>query len=223
MSTVDPKRVIEDRAINRLTSLLQEHSHIVHKIDGHNDFGEDLYISLVEDGRITGDTIAVQVKGGISYRSADGYRVRIKQHGRSRLNTNVPAVCVVHDPDTDTLHWANASEQLRRAGSNKEVRSIKIARAEILNDRSMPTFTQRMRDYIAERGEIRHALSQLSGCVFDTTDYVAYFMNEYGEDLIFRQRRGEDVATLLHRDWDWKPVEVTPDALTRADQYENWE
>jgi hypothetical protein len=219
MSKVDPKRIVEDRAINRVTSLLQDQGHIVHKIDGHNDFGEDLYTSFVEDHHTTGDTIAVQVKGGTSYRSAGGYRVRVEHHGRSWLDTNVPVACVVYDPDTDALYWANASEQLHRAqGGKKELRSISISRDDVLNADSAQSFARTMRDYIAQRGEIRHALGKLSGRVFDTTDYVAYFMNEYGEHLVYRQRRSESTATLLHSDWDWNPIELTPDTLTMGER-----
>lgn len=220
MSRVDPKRIIEDRAINRVTALLQDQGHIVQKIDGHNDFGEDLYLSFVEEQRTTGDTIAVQVKGGVSYRSGAGYRVRIEQHERSWRNTNVPVVCVVYDPEKDMLHWANASAQIRRAKTDgNELRSITVSAADVLDTSSVDSFTKKMRDYIAERGQLRHALSNLSGQVFDTTDYLSYFMNQYGEEIVFRQRRGDEVATLLHSDWGWDPIELTPDALTKGDQF----
>ncbi|MCE6998857.1 DUF4365 domain-containing protein [Saccharothrix sp. S26] len=220
MSTVHPNRVIEDRALNRVTALLQELGHVVHRIDGRNDFGEDLYVTFVADSKITGDTIAVQVKGGASYRAASGYRVRVRQHERSWLNTNVPVACVVHDPETDELHWANASEQLRTAKiAGEEVRSVKVSSNEVLNVDTVDGFVTRMRRYIAERGEIRHALSSRSGHRLDTTDYVSYFMNTYGEELVFRQRRGESTATLLHSGYGWKPLTITPDALTWGAQF----
>lgn len=215
MSNVHSNRIVEDRALNRVTSLFQEHGHIVHKIDGRNDFGEDLYISFVEQQQTTGDTIAVQVKGGKSYRAAQGYRVKVGQHGRSWLETNVPVICVIYDPDTTTLHWANASEQLRAAKTESiKVRSITVPSNAVLDEHSIDEAVGEMRRYIAERGEIRHALSKLVGRRFDTTDYVSYFLNELGEELVFRQQRGNSVATLLHSDFDWFPVEVVPDPLT---------
>ncbi|CCH33096.1 DUF4365 domain-containing protein [Actinosynnema sp. NPDC047251] len=220
MSSVDPKRIIEDRAVNRVTALMQEHSHIVQKIDGHNDFGEDLYVRFVEGGRTTGDTIAVQVKGGVSYRAGGGYRVKVGRHGSSWLKSNVPVVCVVHDPGTDQLYWANASQQLRRARADGEVlRSIAISRTDVLSEASMPLFVGRMREYVAERGQLRLALSELSGQVFDTTDYISFWMNKYGEEMVYHQRRGDHSASLLHHDWDWRPIEITPEALTRGDRY----
>lgn len=40
-------------------------------------------------------------------------------------------------------------------------------------------------------------------------DYVGYFTNEHGEEIIFVQRPGEAFATVIHSDVDWKPVKFT--------------
>ncbi|GAA3008170.1 DUF4365 domain-containing protein [Actinokineospora diospyrosa] len=148
MSRVDPRRLLEDRAVNRVTSLFQESGHIVQKIDGHNDFGEDLYVSFNEACRPTGYTIAVQVKGGVSYRSARGYRVKVRQHSESWRTANAPVVCVVYDPGTDLLYWANASAQLR---SGHRLRSIEVRRADVLDRGSVDAFVRYMRRYIGGR------------------------------------------------------------------------
>ncbi|WP_285612841.1 DUF4365 domain-containing protein [Actinokineospora globicatena] len=220
MSKANRNRVTADRARNRFTALMQEHGHLVHKIDGDNDFGEDLYVGFLEDDRTTGDTIAVQVKGGVSYRAAGGYSVRVSQHGETWLKTNVPVVCVVHDPESDTLHWGNASDQLRQAKlAGTDLRTIAIERDAVLDDTTVAAFVTTMRAHIRDRGEIRHALSVMSGHVLDTTDYLAYFMNEYSEDIIFRQPRASATALLLHSDWGWKPIEIDPEALTLGDRF----
>jgi hypothetical protein len=39
-------------------------------------------------------------------------------------------------------------------------------------------------------------------------DYVGYFCNAYGEELVFVQRKGEATATLLHSDCDWQPIMI---------------
>ncbi|MFD6393911.1 DUF4365 domain-containing protein [Nocardia sp. NPDC060259] len=104
MARIHPNRFIEDEALNRVTALFQRAGHIVHRIDGRNDFGEDLLVTFVEDGHHTGETIALQVKGGTSYRSARDYRVRVGSHTKSWTGTNVPVVCVVYDPDLERLY-----------------------------------------------------------------------------------------------------------------------
>ncbi|TDD75378.1 hypothetical protein E1293_28465 [Actinomadura darangshiensis] len=38
--------------------------------------------------------------------------------------------------------------------------------------------------------------------------YVGYFLNEYGEELVFAQRLGENTARLWHSDADWQVFRV---------------
>ncbi|MER5216593.1 hypothetical protein ABT063_40195 [Streptomyces sp. NPDC002838] len=51
---------------------------------------------------------------------------------------------------------------------------------------------------------IEPLLARLCGGEITDKDYVGYFMNEYGEELVFAQRRGEKAARLWHSDADWK-------------------
>jgi hypothetical protein len=46
-------------------------------------------------------------------------------------------------------------------------------------------------------------------------DYVSYWMNTKREQLVFVRRRGEDYATLYHRDAEWAPVTLTPTMSSR--------
>ena len=49
----------------------------------------------------------------------------------------------------------------------------------------------------------------------DHGDYVSYWMNPSREPLVFVRRRGEDYATLYHRDAEWAPVTLTPTMSSR--------
>lgn len=51
---------------------------------------------------------------------------------------------------------------------------------------------------------IEPLLARLCGGEITAKDYVGYFMNEYGEELVFAQRRGEKTARLWHSDADWE-------------------
>ncbi|MFD8937801.1 hypothetical protein ACFV0R_21515 [Streptomyces sp. NPDC059578] len=51
---------------------------------------------------------------------------------------------------------------------------------------------------------IEPLLARLCGGEITHKDYVGYFMNEYGEELVFAQRRGEKTARLWHSDADWE-------------------
>ncbi|WP_059009839.1 hypothetical protein [Streptomyces specialis] len=56
--------------------------------------------------------------------------------------------------------------------------------------------------------EIESLLASLCGGVITAEDYVGYFQNEYGEELVFAQHRGEKTARLWHSDADWEMFRV---------------
>jgi hypothetical protein len=212
---INKNRRVERAAVNAFRTLMECHDHIVQEIDGSNDNGEDVFVTFTDKGERIGDTIFVQIKGGTSYRTKDGYRVLVGNHGEYWKNSNAPVFCVVYDPDIPQLFWANASEQLRKAKrAKKTIRSIRISTQDVLEDATMENFVQRARQYIAETGELHKFLTTISGMQFDTTDYLSYFVNDYGEEMIFRQERGKNKAVLLHSDLDWEPQDITPEDLT---------
>ncbi|GAA4064857.1 hypothetical protein [Actinomadura miaoliensis] len=51
-------------------------------------------------------------------------------------------------------------------------------------------------------------LARLCGGEVTAEDYVGYFRNEFGEELVFAQRRGEKTARLWHSDADWQMFRV---------------
>ncbi|MGW0577163.1 hypothetical protein ACWD25_14595 [Streptomyces sp. NPDC002920] len=51
-------------------------------------------------------------------------------------------------------------------------------------------------------------LARLCGGTISGKDYVGYFMNEHGEELVFAQQWGDKTARLWHSDADWKMVRV---------------
>ncbi|MFD0626387.1 hypothetical protein ACFQ2K_30420 [Streptomyces sanglieri] len=50
-----------------------------------------------------------------------------------------------------------------------------------------------------ERPAIEQLLARLCGGVITGKDYVGYFLNEHGEELVFAQSRGEDRPVLAQR------------------------
>ncbi|MDX3236695.1 hypothetical protein PV392_13605 [Streptomyces sp. ME03-5709C] len=55
---------------------------------------------------------------------------------------------------------------------------------------------------------IEPLLARLCGGEITDRDYVGYFINEHGEELIFAQRRGDKSARLWHSDADWDMLQV---------------
>ncbi|MEU3621167.1 hypothetical protein BS329_07360 [Amycolatopsis coloradensis] len=219
MAGVSPSRRTGRAGVNRVTELFERHHHIVQVVDGGNDFGVDMYVTFVSDFETTGYTIALQVKAGKSYQSKTGYRVPIGKHQDDWGKPNIPVVCVVHDPQNDTLHWVNATSYLRNVGRfGKKVRSITVPRAAVLDDQTLPGFVASLKSYLSERTNIIHALADLTGVGVEATDYVSHFVNEYGEVLLFQQRLGAPWAILYHSGGDGKPsVIVNFDSVKEID------
>lgn len=204
-------------AVNTLRALLERHDHIVQEIDGQNDFGEDLHVTFTEDGRVTGDMIKIQVKGGRSWQRTGGYGVPVGHHADTWADGNVPVFCTVHDPKTDALFWANATQQLLSARRERKVlTTIKVSTADRLDDASLADFALQARRY-ANRHQgnqaLRTRLGEMAGAEFGPSDIVMHFVNRWDEDLIFWQRQGEGYATLLHSDLGWEPECIWPEAF----------
>ncbi|WP_180930155.1 DUF4365 domain-containing protein [Streptomyces sp. AJS327] len=217
MTKIPRGRRMEQAAVNALRTLLQSHGHVVEEISGQNDYGEDLFVTFADAGRVTNDVIKVQVKGGASWRRSYGYAVPVRQHGETWTNGNVPVFCVVFDPDTGRLHWANATEHLRRGASrSSRLRTIRVLATDVLDDDSMASFVHRARAYVGGyrgRNAVLAHLGEMAGVTFEPADHVLHWVNEHGEQLIFWQRRGQSHAVLLHSDLDWDPVLITPGGL----------
>jgi hypothetical protein len=56
-------------------------------------------------------------------------------------------------------------------------------------------------------------LASLSSSAVGDWDYVGYFINQHGNQLVFVQRPGEAQAVLLHSDLRWQPEQISPDAF----------
>jgi hypothetical protein len=227
MAGIPRGRRVGRAAVNAVRSLLEDHDHIVQEIDGQNDFGEDLYVTFSDKGKVTGDVVKIQVKGGKSWRRANGYYVPIEQHADTWSEGNIPVLCVVYDPETEGLYWANATAQLqkaRRAGI--EISAIGISASARLDRDSIAEFTLEARRFAGKyagraRGmrAIRAHLGELAGVDFESSDIVLNTINDAGEILVFSQRIGEEVATLFHSDLDWEPRIITPDDLSLSEEF----
>ncbi|MFI1173820.1 DUF4365 domain-containing protein [Streptomyces melanogenes] len=206
--------------MNALRALLEEHDHIVQEISGQNDFGEDFYVTFTDEGEVTSDTIKVQVKGGASWRRGNGYAVPVDQHGDTWANGNIPVYCVVYDPDTTRMHWANATHQLRRFGPLNPPRFIGVSPNAVLDDTTMGSFVAHARRYVGRyrgRQAVLTHLGEMSGADFDPADHVLHFVNGDDEDLIFWKRPGDAVATLLLSSQGWENIWVSLESLMRSE------
>lgn len=219
MPKVSKGRRVAQASVNMLRTLLEENDHIVQEISGQNDFGEDLYVTFTLNGCVTSDTIKIQVKGGNSWHRGNGYAIPVNQHGDTWANGNIPVYCVVYDPKTEQLYWANATEQLRRASLFNPPRYIGVSPNAVLDSDTIDAFVELARRYVGRylgRQAVLTHLGEMSGTAFDPADHVLHFVNGEDEDLIFWKRPGSDIATLLLSAHDWDANDVSMESLMRS-------
>ncbi|MFF9900944.1 DUF4365 domain-containing protein [Streptomyces longispororuber] len=196
-------------AVNEVRALLERHRHIVQEIDGANDHGEDLHVTFVQNGERTEDSLAIQVKGGVSTRTRRGHRVPVGDHESNWRDGSLPVLCMVHDAERGGLFWANATRQLRRASAlRRKTRSIVVSRESVLHDANIAEFVEDMHHYLVRERQGVGRWADMAGVEFAPDDIVKPFENEVYEPMVFWQRRGEPFAVLLHHDLDWEPVRI---------------
>jgi Domain of unknown function (DUF4365) len=117
-------RRTERAAVNAARAFFEAHDCVFQEVDGANDYGKDAYVDIGEPNRITGTCTALQIKGGSSFRSAGGdYRISIDDdHRQVWIESTVPIIALVHDPDDGLLRWGNVSELLRKHPDAKAIR-----------------------------------------------------------------------------------------------------
>lgn len=220
MSRISKGRRVGQAAVNALVALLEEHDHVVQKISGENDFGEDLYVTFADQLDVTSDTIKIQIKGGDKWRHGNGFAVPVGQHFDAWANGNIPVYCVVYDPNVKKMYWANATQQLRRSGLLNPPRFIGVSKNAVLDDSTLDSFVVQARRYVGRyrgRQAVLTHLGEMSGAEFDSTDHVLHFVNGDDEDLIFWKRPGDSVATLLLSAQEWDQVPVSLASLLRSE------
>lgn len=124
-------RRVERAAVNATRAFFEENDCVFGEIDGANDYGKDAYVDIGADGLVTGTCAALQIKGGRSFRTANGdYRIPISNaHRRVWSESTIPIIGIIHDPDDGLLRWTNISEALR---TNPSASSVSVRATEIL-------------------------------------------------------------------------------------------
>lgn len=153
-TTPSRKRVRQTRSAERtavaaVQQLLDGAGLIFQPIDGANDIGKDAYVDLTSDGEVTGEVIALQIKGGTSYQRANGYAIPCSASDAELWrSSSVPIFGVVHDPDTGKLHTANLTAWARSSGASAIASAAPVDDAFSLNERTLPDFVTTARDYV---------------------------------------------------------------------------
>ncbi len=110
---IQKNRKVEREAVNAAREFFESNNCFFQEVNLQNDYGKDAYIDLVEGEDLTGLCIAVQIKGGVSYRRSGGYGIPLdKDHARVWRQSSIPVAGLVYDPDDQKLRWCNITSFL---------------------------------------------------------------------------------------------------------------
>ena len=131
-------RRTERAAVNAARSFLEDNGCVFQEVDGANDYGKDAYVDLGDGVTVSGVCAALQIKGGLSFRTAGGdYRLSIAEnHRRIWSESTIPVLGVIHDPEDGLLRWVNISDVLH---AKPEAKSVVIPAARVLSRTALQT------------------------------------------------------------------------------------
>lgn len=143
-------RVKERAAVNATRALFEANGCVFQEVDQGNDYGKDAYIDLVEGKEVTGLCVALQIKGGPSYRRGSGYAIPIGGHREVWRLSPLPVAGIVHDPETGALYWCDISSAVAQDGDASE---IPVSRDNLLNPATLESdFKPLFRRLARQRG-----------------------------------------------------------------------
>lgn len=112
--------------------------------------------SIVVDGDVSGDVIALQIKGGESFRRARGYAIPCTAADRELWrSSSIPVFGVVHD--AGKLHWTNLTAWARALASDMRPAAAPGDATFALDERRLPGFLGQARAYLRADGPLRCA------------------------------------------------------------------
>lgn len=148
---VGKSRPAEKAAVRAVQALLEDANHIYLPILGSDDVGKDAYVDITEDGEVTGDVIALQIKGGKSFRRSRGYAIPCTPKDRELWRTSsIPVFGIVHDEGR--LHWTNLTAWARALGSDDRPPSAPVDATFTLDARRLPGFLKQARAFLRADG-----------------------------------------------------------------------
>jgi Domain of unknown function (DUF4365) len=120
--------VTSQKAVNAFRDFSLDQGWVFTETPEQTDFGKDGYLDFSKGGELTGQCIALQIKGGVSFRIGGKYIIRADGRRRTLwMDSTVPVFGIVWDPDTGGLYWIDLTSTLRNGGLN--------ARLEISSER----------------------------------------------------------------------------------------
>ena len=169
MKTRD-EQVTADDGVNAARTFFMHNRCKFQEIDAQNDFGKDVYVDVATNGVVSYLCVALQIKSGVSYRTAKGdYFIPVGDHAESwRLHT-IPVFGVVYDPDDTLMRWVDITGYLR-AHPHQDGGNIPVSRDSVLTIAGLAgEFREVIIPYVGRFGTIALNLLLAGGKSMDFT------------------------------------------------------
>jgi hypothetical protein len=132
-------RKTERAAVNATRAFFEANDFVFQEVDAGNDYGKDAYVDLTEGITVTGFMVALQIKGGASYRRPGGYGIPLdSKHEAIWRGSTAPVGGIVQDPEDGLLRWCNISQYLEEH-TNESCSYIPVPSTQILAPESLQT------------------------------------------------------------------------------------
>ncbi len=109
--------VTSQKAVNAFEAFRLDQGWVFTETPEQTDFGKDGYLDFSKEGRLTGQCIALQIKGGVSFRRRGGYVIPADRRRRTFWSeSSVPVFGIAWDPADGGLYWTDLTGTLRNEG-----------------------------------------------------------------------------------------------------------
>ena len=93
-------------AVNAFEAFCLDQGWVFTETPEQTDFGKDGYLDFSKEGRLTGQCIALQIKGGVSFHRRGSYVIPADRRRRTFWSeSSVPVFGIVWDPADGGLYW----------------------------------------------------------------------------------------------------------------------
>ena len=75
-------RTLAREAVSAVRAFFESNGCVSQEVDEGNDYGKDAYVDLTMGCEVTGTCVALQIKGGESFRTKSGYKIPVDAEHR---------------------------------------------------------------------------------------------------------------------------------------------
>src|SRR4051812_40491904 len=116
-----PNRRLAREAVNAVRAFFEANGCVFQEVDEGNDYGKDAYVDISVGDSVTGTCVALQIKGGASFKTKTGYKIPVDaKHEKIWAESTIPIAGIVYDPTDGRMRWCNISAAVGASSDNRQ-------------------------------------------------------------------------------------------------------